>query len=69
MSADDALGRLGSSTAEACFGVLEMFAAGKVVLGEVTVAGDSKSAFKDVPVPRWRCRSPTSTASPAATCS
>ena len=51
MSADEALGRLGQSTAEACFGVLEMFAAGKVELGEVSVAGDSKAAFKDVPVP------------------
>ena len=31
-----ALDRLGQSTAEACLGVLEMFAAGKVTLGEVT---------------------------------
>ena len=36
VSADDALVRLGQSTAEACLGVLEMFAAGKVSIGEVT---------------------------------
>jgi flagellar motor switch protein FliN/FliY len=51
MSASDALGRLGQSTAEACIGVLEMFAAGKVSLGEVTTLDDSKSAFEGVPVP------------------
>jgi flagellar motor switch protein FliN/FliY len=51
MSASDALGRLGQSTAEACIGVLEMFAAGKVSLGEVTTLDDSKSAFDGVPVP------------------
>jgi flagellar motor switch protein FliN/FliY len=31
---DDALSRLGQSTAEACLGVLEMFAAGQVSIGE-----------------------------------
>ena len=36
MSAEDALQRLGQSTGEACLGVLEMFAAGKVSMGEVT---------------------------------
>ena len=51
MSASDALGRLGQSTAEACLGVLEMFAAGKVSLGEVTTLDDSKAAFDGVPVP------------------
>jgi flagellar motor switch protein FliN/FliY len=51
MSTSDALGRLGQSTAEACIGVLEMFAAGKVSLGEVTTLDDSKSAFDGVPVP------------------
>jgi flagellar motor switch protein FliN/FliY len=51
MSASDALGRLGQSTAEACLGVLEMFAAGKVSLGEVTTLDDSKTAFDGVPVP------------------
>ena len=43
--------RLGQSTAEACLGVLEMFAAGKVSLGEVTTLDDSKAAFDGVPVP------------------
>ena len=51
MSAADALNRLGQSTAEACLGVLEMFAAGKVSLGEVTTLDDSKKAFEGVPVP------------------
>ena len=51
MGAPEALGRLGQSTAEACIGVLEMFAAGKVSLGEVTTLDDSKSAFDGVPVP------------------
>jgi flagellar motor switch protein FliN/FliY len=51
MSATDALNRLGQSTAEACLGVLEMFAAGKVSLGDVTTLDDSKKAFDGVPVP------------------
>jgi flagellar motor switch protein FliN/FliY len=51
MSGQDALERLGQSTAGACLGVLEMFAAGKVSAGEVTVSGDSKAAFAGVPVP------------------
>lgn len=51
MSASDALSRLGQSTAEACIGVLEMFAAGKVSLGEVTTLDESKAAFDGVPVP------------------
>ena len=51
MSAEDALQRLGQSTGEACLGVLEMFAAGKVSIGEVTIASDSKAAFTGVPVP------------------
>jgi flagellar motor switch protein FliN/FliY len=51
VSAEDALQRLGQSTAEACLGVLEMFAAGKVSVGEVTIAHDSKAAFSGVPVP------------------
>ena len=45
MSSGDALTRLGESTAEACLGVLEMFAAGQVTTGEVTTTTDSKSAF------------------------
>ena len=51
MSAEDALQRLGQSTGEACLGVLEMFAAGKVSMGEITTLGDSKAAFTGVPVP------------------
>ena len=51
MSASDALTRLGQSTAEACAGVLEMFAADKVSVGEVTTTDDAKSAFAGMPVP------------------
>jgi flagellar motor switch protein FliN/FliY len=51
MSAQDALERLGQSTAEACSSILEMFAAGKVSVGDVTVSADMKSAFAGVPVP------------------
>ena len=49
MSAEDALQRLGESTAEACLGVLEMFAAGKVSAGEVTPTKDSAAAFAGRP--------------------
>ena len=45
VSASEALTRLGQSTAEACAGVLEMFAAGKISIGEITTTEDSKSAF------------------------
>ena len=51
MSAEDALQRLGQSTSEACLGVLEMFAADKVSIGEVTTLDDSTKAFIGVPVP------------------
>ena len=51
MSASDALTRLGQSTAEACAGVLEMFAADKISVGEVTTTDDAKSAFAGMPVP------------------
>ena len=51
MSASEALTRLGQSTAEACTGVLEMFAAGKISIGEITTTEDSKSAFAGIPVP------------------
>jgi len=51
MSASEALTKLGQSTGEACLGVLEMFAEGKVSIGEVTIASDSKAAFAGVPVP------------------
>jgi flagellar motor switch protein FliN/FliY len=51
VSASEALTRLGQSTAEACAGVLEMFAAGKISIGEITTTEDSKSVFAGVPVP------------------
>jgi len=51
MSADDALQRLGESTAQACLGVLEMFAADKVSTGEITPAKDSAAAFAGSPTP------------------
>jgi flagellar motor switch protein FliN/FliY len=51
MSAQDALQRLGQSSAEACLGVLEMFAPGKCSTGDVTVYDDIKSAFTGMPVP------------------
>jgi flagellar motor switch protein FliN len=48
----DALNRLAQSTAEACLGVLEMFAPGKVSMGEITTLSDSsKAAFDGTPVP------------------
>ena len=51
MSAVEALTKLGESTAEACLGVLEMFAPDKVSTGEVTTFADPKQAFAGVPVP------------------
>jgi flagellar motor switch protein FliN/FliY len=51
VTGNEALDRLGQSTAEACHGVLEMFAAGKVGVGEITQTADSKTAFDGVPVP------------------
>jgi flagellar motor switch protein FliN len=51
MSAQDALERLGQSSAEACLGVLEMFAPGKCSAGDVTVSDDVKAAFAGMPVP------------------
>jgi flagellar motor switch protein FliN/FliY len=51
MSGEDALQRLGQSTGEACSGVLEMFAAGQVSLGEITSFSDSKAAFAGAPAP------------------
>ena len=47
----EALTKLGESTAEACLGVLEMFAADKVSTGDVTTFTDPKQAFAGVPVP------------------
>lgn len=51
MAADEALNRLGMSTAEAVMGVLDMFAAGKVTLGDVTAYENPAAAFAGVPVP------------------
>src|SRR3954471_17261298 len=51
MSGADALQRLGQSSGEACLNVLEMFAAGKVSLGDVTVSEDSRTALSGIPVP------------------
>ena len=51
MNQDDALIRLGQSTSEAIAGVLEMFAPGKVVPGEVTVAPSDKHPMESVPMP------------------
>ena len=51
MSAHEALQKLGSSTAEACVGVLEMFAPGKVTVGDPVTAADSKAAFHGLRVP------------------
>jgi flagellar motor switch protein FliN/FliY len=51
VSSADALTRLGQSTAEACLGVLEMFAPGKISIGEVTTSDDAAAAFSGVPVP------------------
>jgi flagellar motor switch protein FliN/FliY len=43
--------RLASSTAEACVGVLDMFAPGKISVGDPAVAADSKAAFAGLRVP------------------
>jgi flagellar motor switch protein FliN/FliY len=51
MNASEALERLGSSTAEACIGVLEMFAPGKVTVGDPAVAADGKAALAGLRVP------------------
>jgi len=51
MSSSEALERLGGSSAEACVGVLEMFAPGKVTVGDPIVAADSKAAFNGLRVP------------------
>ena len=70
MAASDALGRLGQSTAEACLGVLEMFAAGQ---GHHSARSPSSTTRRRpspaCPSRAWRWPSPTSTASPAATSS
>jgi flagellar motor switch protein FliN/FliY len=51
MSQDDALIRLGQSTSEAIAGVLEMFAPGKIVPGEVSVLPGDKHPMESVPMP------------------
>jgi len=51
MSQDDALIRLGQSTAEAIAGVLEMFAPGKIAAGEVSVIPSEKHPMASVPMP------------------
>jgi flagellar motor switch protein FliN len=48
---DDALIRLGESTSEAVTGILEMFAPGKVVPGDVTVISADESPMMNIPVP------------------
>ena len=70
MTTDEALVKLGQSTSEAVCGVLEMFAPGQITPGEV-VGGRRPAATRSSasPCPPSRRWSPTSTASPAATCS
>jgi flagellar motor switch protein FliN len=48
---DDALIRLGKSTSEAISGVLEMFAAGKISAGEVSVLSGDRNPMESVPLP------------------
>jgi flagellar motor switch protein FliN len=51
MSTEDALIRLGKSSSEAISGVLEMFAAGKINAGEVSVIAADKNPMESVPLP------------------
>ena len=51
MSSDDALIRLGQSTSEAISGVLEMFAPGKIIPGEVSVIAGDRNPMDSVPLP------------------
>jgi flagellar motor switch protein FliN len=51
MSTDDALIRLGQSTSEAITGVMEMFAPGKIVAGDVTVTPGDRNPMESLPVP------------------
>ncbi len=51
MTAEDALTRLGESTAEAATGVLSMFAADQVVSGQTALVGDGADAFESLTVP------------------
>ena len=51
MSQDEALIRLGQSTSEAISGVLEMYAPGKITMGEVSVLPADKHPMESVPMP------------------
>ena len=51
MSTDDALIRLGQSTSEAITGVMEMFAPGKIVAGDVSVTAGDRNPMESIPVP------------------
>jgi flagellar motor switch protein FliN len=51
VSGDDALIRLGRSTSEAISGVLEMFAPGKIVPGEVSVIAGERNPMESLPLP------------------
>jgi flagellar motor switch protein FliN len=51
MSADNPLIRLGQSTSEAISGVLEMFAPGKIVSGDVTLVPGDHDPMESLPVP------------------
>jgi flagellar motor switch protein FliN len=48
---DDALIRLGQSTSEAISGVLEMFAPGKIMAGEVSVIASDRNPMDSLPLP------------------
>ena len=70
MTTDEALVKLGQSTAEAVCGVLEMFAPGQITPGDVAGRRGRQAPARGHPRARPSpTRSPTSTASPAATCS
>jgi flagellar motor switch protein FliN/FliY len=51
MSTEDPLIRLGRSSSEAVSGVLEMFAAGKITAGEVSVIAAERNPMESVPLP------------------
>jgi flagellar motor switch protein FliN len=51
VSGDDALIRLGQSISEAISGVLEMFAPGKIVPGEVSVIAGERNPMESLPLP------------------
>jgi len=51
MSAEESLVRLGQSTSEAITGVLEMFAPGKIVPGDVAVVDGDRHPMEGLPVP------------------